>query len=129
MRRLPSVTNLLVKRSDLLSKVSFYFATKTVGDDFDPIEKNYTYVNQNPQTVKMYVREIEAESLIWKQMGTKEAGAVELLCEERYKNWFMVANKIMVNDDEYEVYKEATGGRAIMQRRPFKMLRVILRKK
>ena len=129
MKRLPALSSLLTKQSDLLTKVSFYFATKSAGEDYDPYEKNWTYGNQNPQTVKMYVREIDAESLVWRQMGVQETGAVEILCDDRYKNWFTAANKIVINSDEYEVYKEATGSRAVIQKRPFKVLRVILRKK
>lgn len=128
MKRLPEVTKLLTKENELLTKVYFYFATKTAGADYDPYEKNWTYTDSNPQTVKMYVREIAAESLVWRQMGTQETGAVDILCEERYKNWFLYANKIVIDSDEYEVYKEATG-RVMMQKRPYKMLRVILRKK
>ena len=77
----------------------------------------------------MYVREIEMESLIWKQMGTKEVGAKELLCPFRYKNWFLNANKIVIEDDDYEVYRENVGSKVMMSKRPFQQLRVILRKK
>ena len=129
MKRIPVLSRLLTKLDDLLTKVYFYFSYPSAGEDFDPYEKNYTYTNLNPQVVKMYVREIDAESLIWRQMGTQETGAVEILCEERYKNWFVTANKIIINDDEYEVYKEATGGNVMIQKRPFKVIRVVLRKK
>ena len=128
MKRIPVLSRLLTKRDDLLSKVYFYFSTKYAGEDYDPIEKNWSYANLNPQTAKMYVREIDAESLVWRQMGMQETGAVEILCEEKYKNWFLTASKIEINSDEYEVYKEATG-RVLIQKRPFKVLRVILRKK
>jgi len=129
VKKIPSIWKLLTKRDDLLTKVYFYFPTKSVGVDFDPYEKNYTYTNLNPNAVKMYVREIETESLIWKQMGTKEVGAKEILCPFRYKNWFLNANKIVIEDDDYEVYRENVGNRVMMSKRPFQQLRVILRKK
>jgi hypothetical protein len=129
IKRIATITKLLTKRDDLLTKVFFYFAVKSAGPDYDPYEKNWTYSNQNPQTVKMYVREIDAESLVWRNIGVQETGAVEILCEERYKNWFLFANKIVINGDEFEVYKEATGGKVLIQKRPYKIIRVVLRKK
>lgn len=129
MKRIPILSRLLTKRDDLLTKVYFYFSTKYAGEDYDPYEKNWSYGNLNPQTAKMYVREIDAESLVWRQMGTQETGAVEIICEERYKNWFLLANKIVINSDEYEVYKDATGSRLMIQKRPFKTIKVVLRKK
>jgi len=128
MKRLPILSDLLTKRDELLTKVYFYFATKYAGEDYDPMEKNWSYTNLNPRAIKMYVREISSESLVWRQMGMQETGAVEILCEDKYKNWFMVANKIVINSDEYEVYKEGTG-RVMIQQRPYKIIRVILRKK
>ena len=102
---------------------------KSAGDDYDSYEKNYIYSNLNPITINGYVSEISAEALVWKQYGLKEIGAKEVICEERYINYFRLANKIEIDGDEYEVFKDGVGGRVMIQKRPYHTYRVILQKK
>jgi len=111
------------------TKITIYFSTESVGTDFDKYEKNYTYTNLNPHTFSGYTREIEFESLAWRQIGTQETGAKELICSDKYKDWLKNCNKLTIDGDDYEVYKEALGSRVIIQERPFKLIRVIVRKK
>jgi len=121
--------NKLLKHSDYCKKVKIYFATKTAGDDYDPYEQNYTYSNLNPITIKAYVSQISPEALVWKQYGLKEIGAVEIITEKRYKNYFEKCNKVEIDDEEYEVFKEAVGNRSIISERPFNLIRIVLQKK
>jgi len=108
------------------TKVYVYFATKSAGDDYDPEEKNYTYTNMNPLVIKAYLTQISPEKLVWKQYGLQEMGAVELLCEAKYKNWFKICNKIVIDDNEYAVFKVGNGNRVLIQERAGDMIRVIL---
>jgi glutathione peroxidase-family protein len=111
------------------NKILIYPAVKQVGDDFDPWEKNYEYVDMNPYTLKGYVSMISPEALVWKQYGLQEMGAIEILCEAKYKNWFKVANKVVVNGEEYSVFKTGTNNRVLIQDRPYNNIRVILQRK
>lgn len=128
MKKLSIINNLL-RNSDYSTKIKIYMSSKAGGDDYDTYEQNYTFSNLNPITIKGYVSEISAESLVWKQYGLKEIGAKEVICEDRYINYFRLANKIEIDDDEYEVFKEGVGGRVMLQTRPFHTIRVILQKK
>ncbi len=118
----------LIESSYYHTKVEIYMSTKSIGADYDPYEKNYTYTNLNPHFIKAYVREIKAEALVWKQYGLSEMGAKEILCREKYGDWFRICNKIKINGDTYQVMKEAQGNRVLIEQRPFAMIRVIVRK-
>ena len=128
MKRLPDLDRLLTD-SEFSTKVSLYMSTKTAGDDYDPREKNYTYTNLNPVTIKVYAREITPESAFYRQYGTAKAGAMELICKDTYRTWFENAKRIVINSTEYETYKDATGARVSIVGRPYKMIRVILSRK
>jgi len=106
-----------------------YFSSKYAGDDFDPEEANYTYTELNPITIYGVVREISSEALVWKQYGLKETGAVEIITDVKHKVKFEGCTKIKIDSEEYQVYREGTGGRALIQARPAKLMRVILQRK
>ena len=129
MGNFPNVPNIreLVKANG--TKVYIYFATKSAGDDYDPEEKNFIYTNMNPLVIKGYVTMISPEKLVWKQYGLQEMGAVEVLTESKYKNWFKICNKIVINDAEYAVFKIGNGNRVLIQDRPGNMIRVVLERK
>ena len=61
--------------------------------------------------------------------GLKEQGAVEVICEKRYKNYFEKSNKILIDDEEYQVFKEGTGNRSIITERPKNLIKVVLQRK
>ena len=116
----------LLKDKAFTTKVSIYFSTKVAGDDFDPYEANYVTTNLNPVTIKAYVRDISPEALVWKQYGLHNTGAKEILCDDKYKNWFEKANKIVIDGETYQVFKEGTGNRTIITKRPYNLIRVVL---
>jgi len=119
----------LIESDEYSTKILLSFSERSVGDDFDPYEKNYTYTDLNPLTVKGYARDITPEALAWKQYGLQEAGAKEIIVREKYAKWFRLANKIQIEDDIYELYKEGVGNRAHITKRPFKLCRIVLFKK
>jgi len=110
------------------TKIYIYFSKATYGDDYDPYEQNYTYTNLNPLVIKGYVRDISPEALVWKQYGLREMGAKEIICDKRYRNWFEKCNKIEINGEKFQVFKEGTGNRCIIQERPFNLIRVVINK-
>lgn len=126
-KRIKFISDLITK-DQFSTKVYLYFATPSYGEDYDPYEKNITYSNLNPLSLKAYVREISPESLVWRQMGLQEMGAKEILCDEKYKEWFLKSNKIVIDGDNYSVMKEGTGGNALIQKRPYNIIRIVLSK-
>lgn len=114
---------------DYEKKIYIYFSYKTIGDHYNPREKNYTENNLNPVCLKAYVREIDSEKLIWKNYGNERDGIIEVSnVDKKYKSWFENANKIEIDNQEYMVLKEAVGGNFLISSRPFNKIRVILRK-
>ena len=121
-----TVIHKLIENSELSTKVQLYFGTPVVGDDYDPYEKNLGTANLNPLTIRAYVREISAKSLVWRQMGLQEMGAQELYCKAKFRTMFETATRIVIDGDNYSVFKEGTGGNAVIQKQPFNVIKVIL---
>jgi len=121
--------NKLLKHTDYSKKVQIYPSYSTASEDYDPYEQNYTKKNLNPITIKAYVSQISPSALVWKQYGLKEIGAVEIITEKRYKNLFENCNKIVIDGEEFETFKEAVGNRSIISERPYNLIRVVLQKR
>jgi hypothetical protein len=118
----------LITHSNITTKISIFFSTKTAGEAYDPYEKNWTYSNLNPLTIQGYVRDVKAEALVWKQYGLSEIGAKEIICEDKYIEYFRKCTKIEIDSDIYQVYKENVGNRMLIEKRPMKLLRVVVTK-
>lgn len=116
----------VLTHSDFCTKIKIYFSTKTAGDAYDPYENNYTYTNLNPITIKGYVSQLSPTSLVWNQYGLREQGALEVIVDSKYLSYFENANKIEIDNKEYEVYKEATGNRTLITERKKKIVRLVL---
>jgi len=117
-----------IKTTEFTTKITIYLSSTSAGDAYDPYENNKASTNLNPVTIKGYVHEVSPESLVYKQYGLHNMGAVEIVCEKRYKKYFQLANKIVIGDNEFQVFKEAVGSKALIQERSGQLLRVILNK-
>lgn len=127
-KKIPFVSHIF-KHSDFCTKIKLYFSQKTFGEYYDPYEDNYTYTNLNPLTIKGYVSEISSEALVYRHYGLREQGAVEVLTDSKYKNYFVNCNKIVIDNQDYEVFKEGTGNNSLISNRTKKIIRVILTRK
>jgi hypothetical protein len=128
MRRIPFLTQLL-KSEEFSTKIYIYFSSKVAGDYYDNYEKNYTFTSQNPKVIKGYVREVSPESAYYKQYGLHKSGVLEVLCDDKYREWFRNCNRIVINDIDYQVFKDGTGAKIGLMGRPYKTLRVTLTRK
>lgn len=117
-----------IEHSGLNTKIQIFFSTRAVGEDYDPYEKTFTYTNQNPLTIKGYINDLTPEALVWKQYGLAESGMKEIICDKKYANWFRLCNKIKIDTDTYQVYREAVGNRFLISELPLKLIRVIVSK-
>jgi len=113
----------------LLKKVYIYFSSKTGGSAYDPYEANYVQTNLNPVVLKVILRELSPETAFWKQYGLAETKIVEIITEERNENYFRYANRIVIDGEDYEVFKSGTGSQVSILKRPMDGLRVTLSKK
>lgn len=113
----------IIKDKDLTTKIYIYMSSKSYGDDYDPYEDNVTFGNLNPLVIKGYVRELTGETAFYKGYGIHQSGILEILCEEKWRKAFEHCNKIVINDIEYQVFKDA-GGKVSIIKRSFRMIRV-----
>lgn len=116
----------IYKNNDVSSKIYIYFSSSYAGDDYDPYEKKKVDYNLNPIVIKGYVREINPEALVWKQYGLQNIGAKEVLCDAKYDSYFRNCKKIVIDNIEYQVFREGAGNKAIIQARPFQTMRVVI---
>jgi len=86
-----------------LTKVYVY---PSIERETDPYEhtKESSYLNYT--TIKGLVREISPESLHWKYFGQIPMKSKELICQKKWKNTLMLADKIKIADDYYKTYKQ-----------------------
>jgi hypothetical protein len=118
----------VIESSDYSTKIKIFMSTKQVGADFDSYEKNYTYTKLNPLTIVGYVSDISAEALVYKQYGLAEVGAKEIICKEKYAEWFRKCISLEINGDTYQVYKENVGNRFLITKLPFQLIKVVVTK-
>lgn len=111
------------------TNITFYFGYNTKDENFDTYENNYVKTLINPLTVKAFVRELSITSLIFRHYGLEYKGAVELLIDETYLNWFKICTKIKINDNYYEVFRSSVGQYSSIRQAPFGLLLVVLERK
>jgi len=128
MRKLPEAQRLLTD-PEFSTKVYLYFATLVAGEDFDPYESNYQHQVLNPITIKAYVSQVAPNTLVFKEIGLHETGAVQVITEEKHRGWFENASKIVIEDNEYQVFRFGTGSRSFVQSRPMKLVKIYLTRK
>ena len=123
----------LLTRGYTATKGKLSFAYEGVEDGYDPFEQNTTPVNLNCRTISGYVHNLTPEQLIYKSYGLTNMGAVEIIVEDKYYDWFKTANKIEIDDIDYRVMREgnADGTNSnprgtIVAKRAFKMCRIVL---
>ena len=126
MQKKLKIAHDIFKDNSISSKIYIYLAYQTAGDDYDPYEKRMVKANLNPIVIKGYVRDINPEALVWKQYGLANIGAKEILCDTKYDSYFRKCEKIVIDNEKYQVFHEGTGNKAIIQKRPFQMMRVVV---
>ena len=97
------------------------------GANYDPYrEEGGVVVQKSPLSVKGIVRQISGDSLIRREIGIQEVGAVEVIIKERDISVIKNAEKIVYNKDEYSLYHKALGSRMQIFKRPFGFYKIIM---
>ena len=126
--RIREFENLMLK-DYTATKIQLYFAVEIAEDGYDPFETNLTPSNLNPKTIRGYLHNVTPEQLVYKQYGLSNIGAMEIVVDEKYYNWFKIANKIKIEDIDYRVLRKgnADGSKGdVIAKRVFKMVRIVL---
>ena len=118
----------IVKSSEFSSKIKLYLSSRSYGEDYDPETNNYTSTLRNPITIKGLVRQITPESAIWKVYGSSISGAVEIICEKKWKDSFKNCLKVEIDSEIYIVFRDTTGTNVAINDRPNNLIRVSLKR-
>ena len=127
-KRFKNLTKVL-KNKKFMTKIQVYFSYEFVPDYYDPYENNTETLNLNAKTIKGYVSKMQQTSLIWKEYGLQETGAVQVLCDKQYKNYFMNCVKAEIDGQEYTVYRDTEGNRQTITENKAGFITVVLSKK
>ncbi len=122
-------TRQLFKDKKFNTKVKLFFSIKSFGDFYDEDEDNAEYIKLNPVTIKGYVHDITASTLVYKKYGSEFFGSREILADDKYLKSFQDCEKIEIDGKEYQVFKEAAGQNMIIHERAFNMIRVMIQRR
>ena len=98
-------------------KKAFVFlrGAKSKDANFDPDrDTGYVQQNQNPLTVKVLTQTITPNSLVFREMGLTEAGAIQIILADRDVELFKNSEKITIDNSDYYVYKDLVGGKVLI---------------
>ena len=116
----------VLRGQDKSTAVTVYPSIAREGKEYDQYENNLTRTNLNPVTIWGYLKTVSAEALVYKQYGLHELGAKEFICEAKYKNYFLIANRIVINGADYQVFISGTGSRLMITDLPGQLIKVVL---
>ncbi len=118
--------NSVLRDQNLNTPIQIFMSTLTAGQDYDGFANNYTPTVLNPVTIYGYVRDLTPETAFWKQYGLYQAGMKEIICKDMYEQYFKLATQIWIDGKQYEVFKEGTGNKTMITKRPGQLLRVVI---
>ena len=101
--------------------------TNTKGANYDPYRNTgFTVTNQSPEPVKAYIRQIQGNSLIARDIGLTQSGAIEIVIEAKDENIFRICEKVKYNDVLYSPFNQALGNKVQIFKSEFNFSRVVL---
>jgi len=101
--------------------------TNTKSANYDPYRNTgYTKTHQSPEPVKAYVRQIRGNSLVARELGLMQSGAIEIVIESKDENIFRICDRVRYNDVEYSPFNKALGDRVQIYKSDFNFSRVVL---
>jgi len=97
------------------------------GSNYDPYRNTgYTITSQSPEPVEAYVRQIQGNSLIARELGLLESGAIEINIKDSDVNLFRICEKAKYDDGEYTPWNKALGNKIQIYKEKFGFNRVVL---
>lgn len=90
----------------------FLRGAKTREEDFDPFRNTgYVQKNQNPLPVKVLTKTVSPNSLVFKEIGLTEAGAIQIILHDRDVELIKNSEKIIIENREYYVFNNVVGNK------------------
>ena len=103
----------------------YFKGSNTKGLNYDSYRNTgYTKTNQSPEPVKAYVRQIQGNSLIAREIGLVQSGAIEIVVATSDKSLFEICEKVIYNEIEYTPFNQALGNRVQIFQSPFNFWRM-----
>jgi hypothetical protein len=114
----------IFKNDGTMSNLSVYASVEHETDEFE----HTTEIDLlNPITIKAIVNQIGFSALKWKYWGNLPTGSIQIICESRWYDLLIIADKIVYKGNDYYCWKDDSKRFAIMQREDY--LVVILERK
>ncbi|MFA5048504.1 MAG: hypothetical protein WC516_05785 [Patescibacteria group bacterium] len=100
----------------------------TKGSNYNTyLNEGQTVTNQSPIPIKaLYVKQIQANSLIYRELGLKETGAVEAVIDTSDVNAFKICTKVKYNEEEYSPFKKGLGNKIQITSLAFNQSKIVL---
>lgn len=90
----------------------FLRGSKTKEEDFDPFRNTgFVQQNQNPLPVKVLTKTVSPNSLIIREIGLVEAGAIQIILHDRDVELIKNSEKVIIEKREYYVFNDAVGNK------------------
>jgi len=114
--------------SDFAQTIWVYLkSSNSKGATYDPYRDiGYTKTSQSPLPVNAYIRQLTSSSLIVRELGLTQSGAIEIVVKEQDMNLFKICDKVIYNSVEYSPFNNALGNRVQITEIPFKCYRIVL---
>ncbi len=95
-----------------ITALVFLRGAKTREDNFDSFrDTGYVQQNQNSLPVKVLTKTISPNSLVFREMGLTEAGALQIILQDKDVTLIKNSEKISIDNIEYYVFSSAVGGK------------------
>ncbi len=90
----------------------FLRGAKTREEDFDPFRNTgFVQQNQNPLPVKVLTKTVSPNSLILREIGLTESGAVQIILHDRDVELIKNSEKIIIENREYYIFNDSVGNK------------------
>lgn len=104
--------------------------SKTKSANHDPFRNiGYTITKQNPLWVKALKRDLTSNSLIIREMGLTQSGAIEIIVQNKDVSLIKASTRVVVNEIDYYPYNDAVGNKFQLTERPFGYSKIVLFRK
>jgi hypothetical protein len=101
--------------------------SKIKGDNYDKFRNvGYDKSFQNPLFIKAIKRTISSNSLIIRELGLLESGAIQIIIRENDVSLLKTSDKLIIDNIEYTAWNKALGNRIQIYKLPFKYSKVVL---
>ena len=102
-------------------------ASTVKGPNYDPNRQTgFTTTNSSPEPIDAHVRQIAGNSLIAREIGLTQSGAIEIVVDESSVNFFRICEKVLYDCNYYTPFSKALGNKIQIYKAEFGFSRIVL---